>query len=121
MYDCTYIHRGSHLLQKILIGVISTEETICFWNSFGMLSEFFNNSAAVVSFSDCVLYFILILSYVCFNLTGLNFRIEANGSGIPQESYLHCKPIPVLKTGFSLCTFSHREKVHSGIPVLALY
>ena len=22
----------------------------------------------------------------------------------------HCKPIPVLKTGFSLCTFSHREK-----------
>ena len=23
---------------------------------------------------------------------------------------LHCKPIPVMKTGFSLCTFSHREK-----------
>jgi hypothetical protein len=22
----------------------------------------------------------------------------------------HCKPIPVMKTGFSLCTFSHREK-----------
>ena len=24
--------------------------------------------------------------------------------------YIHCKPIPVMKTGFSLCTFSHREK-----------
>ena len=23
---------------------------------------------------------------------------------------IHCKPIPVMKTGFSLCTFSHREK-----------
>ena len=23
---------------------------------------------------------------------------------------VHCKPIPVMKTGFSLCTFSHREK-----------
>jgi hypothetical protein len=23
---------------------------------------------------------------------------------------LHCKPIPVMKTGFSLCSFSHREK-----------
>ena len=22
----------------------------------------------------------------------------------------HCKPVPVMKTGFSLCTFSHREK-----------
>ena len=51
------------------------------WNAF------FNNSAAVC-FSDCVLYFILVLSYVCFNLTGLNFLIEANGSGIPQKSYL---------------------------------
>ena len=29
------------------------------WNAF------FNNSAAVC-FSDCVLYFILVLSYVCF-------------------------------------------------------
>ena len=24
--------------------------------------------------------------------------------------FMHCKPIPVMKTGFSLCTFSHREK-----------
>ena len=23
---------------------------------------------------------------------------------------MHCKPIPVMKTGFSLCIFSHREK-----------
>jgi hypothetical protein len=23
---------------------------------------------------------------------------------------LHCKPIPVMKTGFSLCSLSHREK-----------
>ena len=29
---------------------------------------------------------------------------------------VHCKPIPVMKTGFALCSFSHREN-----PVLALY
>mgnify|MGYP006903695222 CR=1 FL=1 len=32
--------------------------------------------------------------------------------------YLHCKPIPVMKTGFSLCTFPNREKpvFIAGIP-----
>ena len=31
---------------------------------------------------------------------------------------VHCKPIPVMKTGFSLCSFSHREKpvFITGIP-----
>ena len=50
-----------------------------------------------------------------------------------KQIMVHCKPIPVMKTGFSLCTFSHREKpvsiswnpcwekVHREIPVLALY
>ena len=27
-----------------------------------------------------------------------------------QFLWLHCKPIPVMKTGFSLCTFPNREK-----------
>jgi hypothetical protein len=42
-------------------------------------------------------------------------------------SVQHCKPIPVMKTGFFLCSFSYREKPVfitwescSG-PVLALY
>ena len=26
------------------------------------------------------------------------------------KEFMHCKPIPVMKTGFSLCTFSNREK-----------
>ena len=32
--------------------------------------------------------------------------------------WLHCKPIPVMKTGFSLCTFPNREKpvFITGIP-----
>ena len=34
---------------------------------------------------------------------------------------LHCKLIPVMKAGFSLCSFSHREKLHRENPVLALY
>ena len=54
---------------------------------------------------------------------------------------IHCKPIPVMKTGFSLCSISHREKpvfinwepcnenrfflcmeiLHRENPVLALY
>ena len=44
-----------------------------------------------------------------------------------RVKWLHCKPIPVMKTGFSLCTFSQKEKpvfitweLCSG-PVLALY
>ena len=28
----------------------------------------------------------------------------------PGEADMHCKPIPVMKTGFSLCSISHREK-----------
>ena len=31
-------------------------------------------------------------------------------SFIEKSLRIHCKPIPVMKTGFSLCTFSHREK-----------
>ena len=27
-----------------------------------------------------------------------------------QFLWLHCKPIPVMKTGVSLCTFPNREK-----------
>ena len=58
-----------------------------------------------------------------------------------QFLWLHCKPIPVMKTGFSLCTSPNREKpvfitgflanvnkffpcvgkVHRENPVLALY
>ena len=32
--------------------------------------------------------------------------------------YVHCKPIPVMKTGFSLCSISNREKpvFITGIP-----
>ena len=29
---------------------------------------------------------------------------------IDWMNYEHCKPIPVMKTGFSLCSISHREK-----------
>ena len=47
--------------------------------------------------------------------------------------WIHCKPIPVMKKGLSLCSFSHREKpvfitwepcvekLHRENPVLALY
>jgi hypothetical protein len=38
-----------------------------------------------------------------------------------EVNCLHCKPIPVIKTGFSLCSFSDREKLHRENPVLALY
>jgi hypothetical protein len=35
--------------------------------------------------------------------------------------HTHCKPIHVMKPGFSLCNFSHREKLQRENPVLALY
>jgi hypothetical protein len=35
--------------------------------------------------------------------------------------HIHCKPIPVMTTGFSLCTFPCVGKVHREIPVLVLY
>ena len=37
-----------------------------------------------------------------------------------MSSMLHCKPIPVMKTGFSLWSFSHREKPFfvTGFPVM---
>ena len=37
-------------------------------------------------------------------------RSTALGQLGSQVSNVHCKPIPVMKTGFSLCSFSHREK-----------
>ena len=37
----------------------------------------------------------------------IKFSNQPHFSNIYQ---IHCKPIPVMKTGFSLCTFSHREK-----------
>ena len=40
-----------------------------------------------------------------------------NTINLQVQSYcVHCKPIPVMKTGFSLFSISHREN-----PVLALY
>ena len=42
-------------------------------------------------------------SALCNTLAGFDAAIVA-------MRHLHCKPIPVIKTGFSLCTFSHREK-----------
>ena len=43
-------------------------------------------------------------------------RSSSRGSSL----YVHCKPIPVMKTGFSLWTFSHREKpvFITGIPAM---
>ena len=38
------------------------------------------------------------------------------GTVMKKKEYLDCKPIPVMKTGFSLCCISHRE-----YPVLAQY
>ena len=37
---------------------------------------------------------------------------------VTKKMKLHCKPIPVMKTGFSLCTFPNREKpvFITGIP-----
>ena len=37
-------------------------------------------------------------------------RAFMKGHSFVYRLYIHCKPIPVMKTGFSLCTFSHREK-----------
>ena len=31
-------------------------------------------------------------------------------SDFEDDRKVHCKPIPVMKTGFSQCSFSHREK-----------
>ena len=39
-----------------------------------------------------------------------NLRNYAKLYAVKIEGYLHCKPIPVMKTRFSLCTFSHMEK-----------
>ena len=48
---------------------------------------------------------IAIKSFCFFNFFQLFFHYH-----IHQLCSGHCKPIPVMKTGFSLCTFSHREK-----------
>ena len=42
-------------------------------------------------------------SALCNTLAGFDAAIVA-------MRHLHCKPIPVIKTGFSLCTFPNREK-----------
>ena len=71
---------------------------------------------ADLNFLNQLIYFI-----ICWHILekGTNWKASSNHSStqsfqlfafyLPLEK-IHCKPIPVMKTGFSLCTFSHREK-----------
>ena len=55
-----------------------------------------------IGHSDCIIF----LDFWKTKKKKLNLYLSVK----MKSSSLHCKPIPVMKTGFSLCTFPNREK-----------